>query len=185
MRVVRLALIVCGLFLTTALHAQDGPVGTVLVANMDDNSVWLIDALSGEHRATVQTHFSPHEIAVTSDGETAVVTNYGGGDGNLVQVFEVSTGAVVDEFSVEGYERLHGAAFLPGDSLLALTSERTGEILIVGAGDGAIRRILSTGGRSPHMLALAGPWIYAANIADGTVSRIDPDRKSTRLNSSH
>jgi streptogramin lyase len=35
-------------------------------------------------------------------------------------------------------------------------------------------RSIRSGGRATHMLALGGPWIYAANIADGTVSRIDP-----------
>jgi photosystem II stability/assembly factor-like uncharacterized protein len=117
---------------------RDDPSGTILVANMDDDSVWLIDAATGTRRAALATRIAPHEV------------------------------------SIEGYERLHGAAFLPGDSLLALTSERTGEILVVSARDGGLHRALPTGGRATHMLALAGPWIYAANIVDGTVSRIDP-----------
>ncbi len=156
--------------------AQELPRGTLLVANMDDDSVWLLDMTTGERRGIVETHIAPHEIAVSGDGRQAAITNYGDqrGPGNLVQFVDVPSGDVTHEFSVEGYERLHGAAFLPGDSLLALTSERTGEILVVGTGDGVIRRILSTGGRAPHMLALGGSWIYAANIADGTVARIDP-----------
>ncbi len=152
------------------------PVGTVLVAGMDDDSVWLIDAATGALRAAVSTHIAPHEIAVSSDGATAVVTNYGDerGPGNLFQVIDVRAAALTGERTVEGYERIHGAAFLPGDSLLAMTSERTGEVLIVGLGDGGIRRVLATGGRASHMLALGGDWIYTANITDGTVSRIDP-----------
>ena len=77
MRRICLGWIVGALLLASGAHAQDGPVGTVMVANMDDNSVWLLDPRTGEHRATVETHFSPHEIAVSSDGGTAVVTNYG------------------------------------------------------------------------------------------------------------
>ena len=42
-----------------SLGAQAGPVGTVLVANMDDDSVWLIDLETGLHRATVATHIAP------------------------------------------------------------------------------------------------------------------------------
>ncbi len=151
------------------------PTGTILVANMNDDSVWLLDAESGEMMARIPTHIAPHEIAVTSDGGRAAVTNYGDqrGPGNLIQFLDVSAGELLHEITIEGYERLHGAAFLPGDSLLALTSERTGEVLIVDPTDGTIRRSLSTSGRASHMLALGGSWIWAANIVDGTVSRMD------------
>lgn len=159
----------------TGLAGQSMPSGTVLVANMDARTVWLVDVPSGERRAEIRTHGAPHEIAVSSDGLQAVVTNYGQpGPGNLFQVFDVRTGTVSAEVTVEGYERLHGAAYLPGDSLLALTSERTGEVLVVGLLDGKIRRAVATGGRASHMLARGGDWIYAANIQDGTVSRLDP-----------
>lgn len=158
-----------------AVAAQQPPSGTLLISNMDDNSVWLVDLPSGERRARIATRAAPHEIAVTSDGATAAVTNYGQpGAGNLVQIVDVRRGEVVRELLVEGYERLHGAAFLPGDSLLVLSSERTNEVLVVSVADGAVRRVLSTDGRVPHMIALAGPWMWAANIVEGTVSRLDP-----------
>jgi DNA-binding beta-propeller fold protein YncE len=51
--------------------------GTVLVANMDDDSVWLIDLPSGTLRATLPTRISPHEVATSNDGTMAAVTNYG------------------------------------------------------------------------------------------------------------
>lgn len=161
---------------TTAVAAQELPDGTLLVANMNDDSVWLIDLATGTRRATVKTHIAPHEIAVSNNGARAAVTNYGDqrGPGNLVQIVDVASGTVAHEFEVDGYQRLHGAAFLAGDSLLALTSERTGEILIVGIDDGVVRRTMSTGGQAPHMLSLGGEWIYTANIVSGTVSRVHP-----------
>jgi DNA-binding beta-propeller fold protein YncE len=155
--------------------AQSLPQGTVLISNMDEGSVWLVDLPSGEQRATIPTRAAPHEIAVSSDGRTAVVTNYGApGAGNLLQVLDVTSGTVLRELVVEGRERLHGAAFLPGDSLLALTSERTQEILVVSTADGAVRRAMPTGGGAPHMLALGGPWIWTANITGGSIARVDP-----------
>ncbi len=153
------------------------PAGTILVANMNDNTVWLIDAATGARRAEVKTHIAPHEVVLSAGGAIAAVTNYGlqQGPGNLVQFVDVATGAVTHEIEVAGYQRLHSAAFLPGDSLLAMSSERTGEVLIVGVRDGAIRRTLKSGGRATHMLSLGGKWIYVANIVDGTVSRVDPN----------
>jgi len=153
------------------------PTGTVLVAGMDDDSVWLVDLPSGERRAVIATHVAPHEVAVSRDGRRAAVTNYGDrerGPGNVIQLVDVATARVDGELVVDGYERLHGVLFLPGDSLLALTSERTGELLVVGIADGAIRRKLPTGGNAPHMVSLGGEWLYTANIASGTVSRVDP-----------
>ncbi len=157
-------------------QAPAPPSGTVIVAGMDDDSVWFVDLPTGERRGAIATHIAPHEVVLSSDGTTGVVTNYGDqrGPGNLIQVIDVRTASVVRELVVDGYERLHGAAFLPGDSLLAVTSERTGEILVVGMRDGTIRRTLSTGGRTPHMIARAGPWLYTANIRDGTLARVDP-----------
>jgi DNA-binding beta-propeller fold protein YncE len=168
---------IIALALPASLAAQaDAPSGTVIVAGMNADAVWLIDLPSGEHRGTVATHIAPHEVAVSGDGRLAVVTNYGDqrGPGNLIQLLDVQHASIEREIVIDGYERIHGAAFLEGDSLLAVTSERTGEILVVGLADGAIRRKLPTGGRATHMLSPGGDWIYAANIVDGTVSRIDP-----------
>jgi DNA-binding beta-propeller fold protein YncE len=161
--------------------AQQLPRGTLLVANMNDDSVWLLDTATGERVGVIATRVPPHEVVVSSDGATAAVTNYGDrdhGPGNLVQFIDIRTAKVTHEIEVAGHVRLHGAAFLPGDSLLALTSEQTGEVLIVSVADGAIRRTLSTGGRTPHMIALAGPWIWTANIMDGSIARLDPSKES-------
>ncbi len=153
---------------------QEGPSGTLIVSNMDGVSVSLLDLPSGELRATIPARAAPHEVAVSSDGGTAVVTNYGQpGDGNLLQVIDVASGRLVREMVVEGRMRLHGVAFLPGDSLLALTSETTQEIVVVSAADGSERRAMGTGGGAPHMLALGGGWIWAANIVGGSVVRMD------------
>lgn len=159
-----------------AQQSGAGPSGTVIVAGMEDDSVWFVDLPTGERRGIVATHIAPHEVVVSHDGAVAVVTNYGDrrGPGNLIQVVDVASATVVRELVVEDHERIHGAAFLPGDSLLAVTSERTGEILVLGATDGGIRRAIATGGRSPHMLSPGGPWIYTANIATGTIARVDP-----------
>ena len=157
------------------LAAQELPSGTVIVSNMDGSDAWLVDLPSGDRRSVVPARSAPHEVAVTSDDATVVVTNYGGpGVGNLLQFIDVRSGELTREITVEGRERLHGAAFLPGDSLLVLTSERTEEVIVVSAADGAVRRALSTGGGAPHMLALGGDWVWAANITGGSVARIDP-----------
>lgn len=175
---VRLTIMLLALAFTGAAvaPARDLPEGTLAVANMGDDSVWLIDLPSGERRARIETRIAPHEVAVSRDGRQAAVTNYGDerGPGNLIQLVDVVEGAVLRELVLDGFERIHGAAFLEGDSLLAVTSERTGEVLVVDGRDGRLVRRLETRGRASHMLSLGGEWLYTANIMDGTVSRIDP-----------
>jgi len=165
--------------LSTIPHAascQEAPTGTVIVANMDASTVWFVDAATGERRGLIEARSAPHEVAVSNDGSLAAITNYGGQQaaGNIVQIADVADARLVRELTIEGFERLHGVAFLPGDSLLVLTSERTGEILVVSAADGSLRRKVPTGGRASHMLARGGSWLWVANIADGSIARVDP-----------
>lgn len=157
-------------------QAQTLPAGTLTVANMDDDSVWLIDLPTGRRTAVVPTTIAPHEVTTTPDGRTALVANYGDerGPGNLVQVLDVARGVELSRFEIPGVERVHAAHFLDGDSLVIATSERTQELLVVSAVDGSIRRRLPTEGRGSHMTVRGGSHWFTANIPDGTVSRVDP-----------
>ena len=62
---------------TTAAAAQAAGTGTLVVANMADNTATVIDLESETVLATLPTGPAPHEIAVTADGRYAVITNYG------------------------------------------------------------------------------------------------------------
>jgi len=179
-----MALVVLALGAPSAAPAQEAPTGTVIVANMDASTVWFVDAATGARRGVVETLAAPHEVAVSHDGSLAAITNYGGpeGDGNIVQIADVAAARVLRVLTIEGFTRLHGAAFLAGDSLLALTSERTGEILVVSAADGRLVRKVPTAGRVSHMLSPGGPWLWVAHIADGSIARVDPaGREETRV----
>jgi YVTN family beta-propeller protein len=61
-------------FAVSALAA--GP-GTLLVLNKAANTVSLIDLAKKKSVATIRTGEEPHEVAVSPDGKTAVVCNYG------------------------------------------------------------------------------------------------------------
>ncbi|MEE8061680.1 MAG: hypothetical protein V3T16_07605, partial [Gemmatimonadales bacterium] len=82
-----LALTMC----STAAAAQTAGTGTLVVANMADNTATVIDLESETVLATLPTGPAPHEIAVTADGRYAVITNYGvrGGPGNSLTVIDL------------------------------------------------------------------------------------------------
>ena len=50
---------------------------TLIVANKSDATVSLVNLHDGTVAATVATGQGPHEVAVSFDGATAVVTDYG------------------------------------------------------------------------------------------------------------
>ena len=53
------------------------PTGTLVVSNMNDHTATVIDAATGRVHATLPTGEGPHEVAVSHDGRTALVSNYG------------------------------------------------------------------------------------------------------------
>lgn len=168
------------------LRSDTHPSGTVVVSNMQDNTVTLLDAATGRVVATLPTGQGPHEVATSHDGRWALVSNYGarGNVGSTITVIDVSTKSVARTIDLGQYRRPHGMAFFPGDSLVAVTSEASRVVLVVGFADGAVRRTLPTNGRGGHMLAMSslGNRLLVGNIADATIAVIDPaDTTKTRL----
>lgn len=156
--------------------AQRGDSGTLVVVNKGAGTASLVDLASQRIVATLPTGNGPHEIAITRDGRTTVVTDYGGRPGgNTLTVIDVPGRVVARTIDLGRYRRPHGIAFLPGDSLVAVTSEAAGHIVIVRVADGGIVRTLSTTQGGSHMLALVGDGrtIYTSNGRDDSVSDID------------
>lgn len=160
--------------------------GTIVVSNMNDHTATVIDASTGRVHATLPTGEGPHEVAMSRDGRTALVSNYGvrGKPGSTITVIDVATASVVRTLAINGFQRPHGMAFLPGDSLVAVTSEAAQAVLVLDVRTGVVRDTLPTRGRASHMIALAadGSHAWVANIADNTVSGIDmTGRDSARV----
>jgi YVTN family beta-propeller protein len=153
------------------------PVGTLVVSNMNDHTATIIDAATGRVHATLPTGEGPHEVAVSHDGRWAVVSNYGvrGKPGSSLTVIDVARAAVARTLALVGHQRPHGLAFLPGDTLLAVTSESSQAVLLVDVRDGRVAAARATSGRASHMVAVParGDRAYTANIADGTISAVD------------
>jgi YVTN family beta-propeller protein len=175
--VVAASLAIAAIWLTTSAAAQL-PAGTLVVTNKSAATASIIDIASNRVLATLPTGQGPHEIAITRDGRTAVVTDYGGGaaGGSTLTVIDVPGRRVLRTIDMGEYRRPHGAAFLPGDSLLAVTSEQSRNVVIVHPASGQIRRAIATQFDGSHMLTFAAraDRIYTGNIGGNTVSELDP-----------
>jgi YVTN family beta-propeller protein len=162
----------------STLAQVNRPTGTVIVSNMNDNTATVIDAATGTVLATLPTGEGPHEVAASNDGKWALVSNYGvrGKPGNTITLIDIGKLAVVRTIELHEDQRPHGMKFLPGDSLVAVTSETSKSIILVDVRSGALVKRLPTNGRATHMLGISakGDRIAAGNIADNTISVVSP-----------
>jgi YVTN family beta-propeller protein len=162
----------------------EGPKGTLVASNMRDNTATVIDVATGRVLATLPTGEAPHEVATSHDGRWAVVSNYGVRErpGNSLTVIDVAAPAVARTIDLGDYRRPHGVKFLPGDSMLAVTSEANRAVLLVDFRSGRVVATVPTSGRGSHMLAtsLSAEEAFTTNIPDGSISRLDLAKRETR-----
>ena len=170
-----LVLTAATLFLPLVSSAQES--GTIIVANMSENSVSLIDAKTRQTVATLPSGPAPHEVAVSESGEWAIITNYGNSNrvGNSLTLIHVPNAFIEATFDLTVFERPHGAVFLPGNRVVAVTSEVKQTIVFYDIIEGEVIDTVSTGQRASHMLAASTDrsTMFTTNIVDGTISEID------------
>jgi DNA-binding beta-propeller fold protein YncE len=167
-----------GALLAQNRPAEPAPRGdVVVVANQRDATVHLVEAETGRRLARIETPPGPHEVAVSGDGRWAVVSIYGDQAtvGSSLLVIDVQKLAAARTLQLGSYRRPHDLAFLPGDSVLAVTAETDRAVLLVDVASGRVRKVLPTGQPLSHTLAV-GPGarrIYTANMAAGNATEID------------
>lgn len=162
------------------LQAQVPEVGgTLIVVNKGASTASIVDVSSGEIVATLPTGDGPHEVALSSDGRSAVITDYGGrSGGNTLTVIDVPGKAVTKTIDLGTHRRPHGIAFIRGDEVVAVTTEASRHVVLVNLGSGEIVQALPTEGDVSHMLAIpaSSDRVYTTDIRDGTVTEIVVDR---------
>ena len=166
-----------GIALLPSLLAAQSPAGTIVSANMNANSVSIVDVATGELRATYPTTAAPHEVAISQDGRWAVISVYGDGGtvGNSLLVVDLKADAAPRTIDLGEFKRPHGMRFLPGDAKLVVTSEARQRILIVDLAKGVVDKTVSTGQPGSHMVVVDAPGkrAFTTNIPAKSVSVID------------
>ena len=119
---------------------------TLVVANKTDDTVDLIDVADGHSRATLATGHAPHEVAVSTSGTTAVVSNYGdrAEAGSSLTVVDVVEGKVLRTIDLGQHHRPHGLAWISERSVV-VTAEGSAHLLVVDIVDGSITTAIKTG----------------------------------------
>lgn len=153
-----------------------GLSGTLVVTNKTPATATIVDVASGTTLATLPTGQGPHEIVISRDGSTAVVTDYGSQSaGNTLTVVDVAGLRVTKTISLGTYRRPHGIVFLPGDSIVAVTSETNKFVLLVRIATGDIVKAIATEQNGSHMVGVTfdGTRAWTGNIGSNSVTELD------------
>jgi DNA-binding beta-propeller fold protein YncE len=101
--------IAADVLLAAAAFAQvPGFSGTLVVTNKTPATATIIDVATGRALATLPTGNGPHELVLSANGRTAVVTDYGSGSTPTLTVIDVPAKRVVRTISLGQYTRPHG-----------------------------------------------------------------------------
>ena len=175
LRFAALALGALAAFAPAAATQVSGLTGTLIVTNKRPSTASIIDVGSGRLLATLPTGAGPHEVVLSSDGGTAVVTDYSGQPGRTLTVIDIAAKRVIRTIDLGEHLRPHGIVYLPGDSLVAVTSEASGHVLVVHVGEGIVRRAVPTQQNGSHMVGVTrdGVRAFTGNMGSNTVSELD------------
>lgn len=164
------------------------PTDRLLVCNKGDHSLSIYDPGTRKELAVLPTGKGPHEVAVSPDGRTAVVSDYGAeAPGRTLTVVDVMTAKVLrtielNDASIEEGERIkarpfprpHGSAFLDNTNLV-VTSELARALIFVDLTKGCVVRELQTPQTQMHMVSLSPDrkHAFATSVREGNVALFD------------
>lgn len=159
-----------------ALAQVAGLSGTLIVTNKTPATATLIDVASGRTLATLATGNGPHEVVVAKNGSLAVVTDYGAqAPGGTLTVIDLAKREVARTIALGEYRRPHGIVFLPGDTVVAVTSETNRAVLLVNVVRAVVVKVIPTEQAGSHMVGVTadGARAFTGNIQSNTVSELD------------
>ncbi len=154
----------------TGPSLDSGLTGTIVVLNKAEASVSLLDAGTGRELAKVQVGSGPHEVAISPDGSTAVVTNYGQQQpGHTLTVIDIASMRPRATIELGDYHRPHGIQYFPDGKRVAVTVEAEQAVIIVNVETATVETAVRTEQDISHMLVLSpdASRIYVSSIVSG------------------
>jgi YVTN family beta-propeller protein len=156
-------------------HAQTPtPSPALLVLNKSENSLAILDPATQKVVARIPTGEGPHEIAASSDGKLAVVTNYGAKDpGHSLSVIDLAAQKEIHRVDLGPLGRPHGIIF--ADGKVYFTAELNKLIARYDPATNQLDGILGIGQNRTHMLVRTKYLneFFTANVDSATVTSIE------------
>jgi YVTN family beta-propeller protein len=171
----RLLFAFTGLMLTASMPTAQVPGDALIVLNKEEASLVIVDVASGKVVGRVPTGEGPHEVAVSPDGKTAFVGNYGTGPapGSTMSVIDLAARKELKRVDLKPLARPHGIFF--ADSKVYFTAEANRLIARYDPTSNQVDWLFGTGQAATHMV-WASPdagKIFTANIGSDSITIIE------------
>jgi YVTN family beta-propeller protein len=150
------------------LLAQSSP--RLLVLNKGENTLAIVDVDSGKVLGRAQTGEGPHELAVSADGKTAYVGNYGSREpGHSISVIDLAT-RNSRQVDLGPLRRPHGMDEHGGQ--IYFTAEMNKLVARYDPASDRVDWLMGTGQNATHMVIVSpdGSRMFTANIASDSVT---------------
>jgi YVTN family beta-propeller protein len=158
--------------LTRAQTATPSPA--LLVLNKAENSLAILDPATQKVVARIPTGEAPHEVAASSDGKLAVVTNYGAKDpGHSLSIIDLVAQKEIHRLDLGPLGRPHGILF--ADGKFYFTVELSKLVARYDPATNQLDWLLGVGQNRTHMLVRTKYLneIFTSNVDSGTVTAIE------------
>lgn len=160
---------------------------TLAVVCKSDFNLTLVDPATEKVLAKLPTNRGPHEVAVSRDGRTAYVSNFGrysvypAGDtlhdkaGDTITVVDLVERKVKATFDLDTHTGPHGMIVSHDGKLLWATSETPQAVLEIDTASGKILHAWNTNQVRSHMIVTPPDEskFYVTNTVSGSVSVVD------------
>jgi YVTN family beta-propeller protein len=162
--------------ISAALPAQTTPRESLLILSKQDHTVAIVDPTTLKVVAKIPAGNDPHEVIASSDGNTAYVSNYGGGTYNTLTVVDLARQAPLATVDLGALRGPHGLDFAGGKAWF--TAEVAQAIASYDPITQKIDWILGTGQNRTHMIYVSpdAKRIVTTNVDSGTVSIMEKSR---------
>jgi YVTN family beta-propeller protein len=169
------ALFICASLFATASSAQTPtPSPALLVLNKSANQLAIVDPATKQVVARIDTGEGPHEVAASTDGKLAFITNYGAKDpGHSLSVIDLVAQKEIQRVDLGPLGRPHGILF--ADSEAYFTSELNKLIARYDPATNKVDWLLGIGQNRTHMLVRTKYLneFFTSNVDSDTVTAIE------------
>ncbi len=156
-----------------ALYAQATPATSLVALSKTDQMLSIVDPVTLKVVARMPSGPDPHEVAVSADGRTAYISNYGGGAYNTLGVIDLVAQKALPSIDLGALRGPHGLQFA-GDKLW-FTAEVAKAIGAYDPATSKIDFILGTGQNRTHMLYVTADLkrIITSNVSSATMTIVE------------
>jgi YVTN family beta-propeller protein len=148
---------------------------TLLVVNKAENTLAVMDPATGKVLSRIPTGDGPHEVALSADGRTAFVGNYGPAQspGNSLSVIDIAAGKEVRRVDLGGLRRPHG--MVVRGTALYFTTEVSRTLARYDTATNSVDWVMGTGEAGTHMVVATadGATLFTSNIGSDSVTAFE------------